>query len=125
MMSLCCKERIKIAKEDLDQLIRSTDQDVRQIINHIAMHSAGTAIDKDSNEKTGQKHKDIRLGIWDVARKIFSAEEHKNMSIHDKSDLFFHDYNISPLFVQENYLSVVPSAPKLVEFQFHNKINTF
>ncbi|KAH0537816.1 hypothetical protein KQX54_001256 [Cotesia glomerata] len=34
------------------------------------------------------------------------------MSIHDKSDLFFHDYNIAGLFVQENYLSVVPKVPK-------------
>jgi len=41
-------------------------------------------------------------------RKVFSAEEHKIMNINDKCDLFFYDYNISPLFVQENYLSVVP-----------------
>lgn len=34
------------------------------------------------------------------------------MSIHDKSDLFFHDYSIGPLFVQQNYLSVAPNVPK-------------
>ena len=28
------------------------------------------------------------LGPWDVVKKVFNAEEHKNMSIHDKSDLF-------------------------------------
>lgn len=41
-------------------------------------------------------------------RKVFSAEEHKSMNITDKCDLFFYDYNISPLFVQENYLAAVP-----------------
>lgn len=47
-------------------------------------------------------------GPWDVLRKVFSKEDHKNMTIHDKCDLFFYDYNIAPLFVQENYLSVKP-----------------
>lgn len=28
----------------------------------------------------------------------------------DKSDLFFQDYSMGPLFTQENYLSVVPNA---------------
>jgi replication factor C subunit 1 len=34
------------------------------------------------------------------------------MTLSDKSDLFFHDYSIGPLFVQENYLSVMPNAAK-------------
>lgn len=51
-------------------------------------------------------------GPWDVIRKVFSEEEHKKMSIHDKSDLFFYDYSLGPLFVQQNYLKVVPHCPK-------------
>ena len=34
------------------------------------------------------------------------------MTLRDKSDLFFHDYNIAPLFVQENYLSVTPTRAR-------------
>lgn len=34
------------------------------------------------------------------------------MTFNDKCDLFFNDYNISPLFVQENYLHVKPSCDK-------------
>jgi len=30
------------------------------------------------------------------------------MTLNDKSDLFFHDYSIGPLFVQENYIHVTP-----------------
>ncbi len=48
-------------------------------------------------------------GPFDVCRKVFiGGEETNNMSIHDKSDLFFHDYSFGPLFVQENYASVNP-----------------
>jgi replication factor C subunit 1 len=35
------------------------------------------------------------------------------MSFNDKSDLFFYDYSIAPLFVQENYLKVKPKGDKV------------
>lgn len=44
--------------------------------------------------------------------KVFSAEEHRTMSLHDKTGLFFQDYSFGPLFVQENYLLVRPQAAK-------------
>lgn len=34
------------------------------------------------------------------------------MTFNDKSDLFFNDYNMAPLFVQENYLRVKPNCDK-------------
>ncbi len=34
------------------------------------------------------------------------------MSVIDKSDLFFNDYNLMPLFTQENYLLVEPHAAR-------------
>lgn len=50
-------------------------------------------------------------GPFDVCRKVFaSGEETAHMSLIDKSDLFFHDYSLAPLFVQENYLHVRPAA---------------
>ena len=48
-----------------------------------------------------------------MCRKVFAGgEETAGMTIHDKSDLFFHDYSIAPLFVQENYASVSPFAAR-------------
>ncbi|CAG5106454.1 Similar to RFC1: Replication factor C subunit 1 (Homo sapiens) [Cotesia congregata] len=114
MKSLCCKENISISTENLDRLIQSTNFDIRQVINHLAMLK-GEPVEKKEGRISGDINKDLKLGPWDVVRKVFSAEEHKNMSIHDKSDLFFHDYNIAGLFVQENYLSVVPKVPKVAK----------
>ncbi|XP_078032825.1 germ line transcription factor 1 isoform X2 [Augochlora pura] len=110
MKSICFKENINISGEDLDRLIESTNHDIRQVINHLSLFVGKTG----TQEKTEKKHinKDLRLGPWDVVKKVFSAEEHKHMSIHDKSNLFFHDYNIAALFVQENYLMVAPDGPK-------------
>lgn len=115
MKSLCHKENINVTTEQIDQLIQSTNQDVRQVINQLAMLGASSNCkvkEEGEDSKYKQADKDLRLGPWDVIRKVFSVEEHKNMSIHDKSNLFFHDYNIAGLFVQENYLSVTPNRPK-------------
>lgn len=117
MMSLCFKENIKIDPNELNLIIQSTNQDIRQVINHIAVLSTNSKLvnnEKPSNDK--MKCKNLKLGPWEVVRKVFSAEEHKTMSIHDKSDLFFHDYSIAPLFVEENYLIVTPSGPKNLLF---------
>ncbi|XP_015119781.1 replication factor C subunit 1 [Diachasma alloeum] len=113
MKSLCCKENIKISNEDLNRLIEATNQDIRQVINHLAMLIGDTdsIIKENQSDKSSKLNKDLKLGPWEVVRKVFNAEDHKSMTIHDKSDLFFHDYNIAGLFVQENYLSVIPKAP--------------
>ncbi|XP_011497234.1 PREDICTED: replication factor C subunit 1 [Ceratosolen solmsi marchali] len=117
MMSLCFKESIKVKPEELTLIIQSTNQDIRQVINHIAILSVNTQIVNENTEKT--KYKNLKLGPWDIVRKTFSSEEHKIMSIHDKSDLFFHDYNIAALFVEENYLIVTPNGSKK---QLHEKL---
>jgi replication factor C subunit 1 len=65
--------------------------------------------DSDSNPVYNPR-KDLRLGPWDVIRKVFSSHEHSGMSVNDKASLFFQDYSMGPLFVQENYLRSIPTA---------------
>lgn len=112
MMSVCFKEGLKIPPDALTDVITCANQDIRQVLNNLSMWYVNTKnlSPEDIKTEAQKSKKEFKLGPWDVLRKVFSAEEHKKMSIHDKSDLFFYDYNISPLFVQENYLNVVPAA---------------
>lgn len=103
MRSICFKEKFNVDAQVLADVISCANQDIRLIINHLCMMAA-----EKSNMAASRKF--IKLGPWDVLRKVFSEEEHKTMSIHDKCDLFFYDYSIAPLFVQENYLNVVPHS---------------
>jgi len=110
IMSICFKEKVKISPAKVEEIIAATNNDIRQSINHIALLSAK----EDTSAKSGQQvaSKDLKLGPWEVVRKVFTADEHKHMSLADKSDLFFHDYSLAPLFVQQNYLQVSPQGNK-------------
>nr|CAD7453506.1 unnamed protein product [Timema tahoe] len=114
MMTICYKEGVGVTADILNDIITASNQDIRQVLHHLSVFSALNK--KLSGEQTkvdaknGQKI--LKLGPWDVLRKVFSAEEHKKMSLQDRSDLFFQDYNIGPLFVQDNYLNVKPHAAK-------------
>lgn len=111
MLSICFKEKFKLTSSAIDEIISATNNDIRQTINHLTLMSVNNSITiSQTNQATAKK--DMKLGPWDVVRKVFSAEEHKTMSFADKADLFFNDYSMGPLFVQQNYLSVAPKVPK-------------
>ncbi|KAJ9584532.1 hypothetical protein L9F63_021142, partial [Diploptera punctata] len=114
MMSICFKEGIKISPDALNDIIGNANQDIRQILHNLSMWSVNEKqLNAEQVKEDSQKaKKNIKLGPWDVLKKVFSEDAHKTMSIHDKSDLFFHDYSLGPLFVQENYLGVKPHKAK-------------
>ncbi|XP_006873294.1 PREDICTED: replication factor C subunit 1 [Chrysochloris asiatica] len=113
MMSIAFKEGLKIPPPAMNEIILGANQDIRQVLHNLSMWSAqNKALTYDQAKADSRRaKKDIKLGPFEVARKVFAAgEETAHMSLMDKSDLFFHDYSIAPLFVQENYVHVKPLA---------------
>nr|XP_057946293.1 replication factor C subunit 1 isoform X2 [Doryrhamphus excisus] len=115
MMSIAFKEGIKIPPPALNEMILASNQDIRQVIHNLSMWSAKDKVmtyDQCKSDAASAR-KDMKMGPFDVCRKVFAAgEETAKMSLIDKSDLFFHDYSLAPLFVQENYLHVRPAAAR-------------
>ncbi|XP_043099548.1 replication factor C subunit 1 isoform X2 [Puntigrus tetrazona] len=113
MMSIAFKEGLKIPPPALNEVILASNQDIRQVLHNLSMWSAKDKVMTYDQAKADANNakKDMKLGPFDVCRKVFSSgEETAHMSLIDKSDLFFHDYSLAPLFVQENYLHVRPAA---------------
>lgn len=86
-----------------------------QVLHHLSMVKASgmeTKMDaaQAKHEASVAKKTSIKIGPWDVCKSVFSEAEHRTMSLYDKSDLYFHDYNLAGLFVQENYLASKPAA---------------
>uniref|UniRef100_A0A8C8RXB8 Replication factor C subunit 1 n=1 Tax=Pelusios castaneus TaxID=367368 RepID=A0A8C8RXB8_9SAUR len=113
MMSIAYKEGLKIPPPAMNEIILAANQDIRQVLNNLSMWcTKNKSLTYDEAKMDASKaKKDIKLGPFDVVRKVFAAgEETAHMSLIDKSDLFFHDYSLAPLFVQENYVHVKPAA---------------
>ena len=118
MMSVCFKEKIQIKPEALSELIVGCDHDVRQVLHHLSMVKAAGGRAEGGKMEASQAKKEaemgkktsVKIGPWDVCKKVFNKEDHKMMSFFDKSDLYFYDYNLAGLFVQENYLQAKPAA---------------
>lgn len=109
IMSILFKEKVKIPPKTIEEIVIATNNDVRQSLNSISLIAANTDLVGVRNDNG---RKDLKLGPWEVVRKVFSAELHKDMSLGDKAELFFYDYSMSPLFVQQTYLTVAPKVPK-------------
>ncbi|XP_059674076.1 replication factor C subunit 1 isoform X2 [Gavia stellata] len=113
MMSIAFKEGLKIPPPAMQEIILAANQDIRQVLHNLNMWCAkDKSLTYDEAKTDGSRaKKDIKLGPFDVVRKVFATgEEASRMSLIDKSDLFFHDYSLAPLFVQENYVHVKPAA---------------
>ena len=111
MMSICFKEGVKLKPEALDEIATGANKDIRQVLHHLSMLSSKEKSLSTEQAKldAAKSKKDFKMGPWDVVKKVFSIEEHQNMSMMDKTGLFFQDYSLGPLFVQENYLQVLHS----------------
>lgn len=115
MMTICFKENIKLAPSVVEEVIAATNNDIRQTLNHLTLLSATkslTCAEGAANKVESTAKKDMKLGPWDVVRLVFSKEEQTTMTLQDKANLFFNDYSLGPLFVQQNYLSVAPDVTK-------------
>ncbi|NXW58292.1 RFC1 factor, partial [Eurystomus gularis] len=113
MMSIAFKEGLKIPPPAMQEIILAANQDIRQVLHNLNMWCAkDKSLTYDAAKADANRaKKDVRLGPFDVVRKVFATgEEASRMSLIDKSDLFFHDYSLAPLFVQENYVHVKPAA---------------
>ncbi|XP_068736533.1 replication factor C subunit 1-like [Montipora capricornis] len=110
MMSIAFKEGLKIPPQAMEQIILGANQDVRQVLHNMCMWTAKEkSLNYDQAKADAAKaQKDIKMGPFDAVRKLLSGAESSKMNCNDKSDLFFCDYSMMPLFVQENYLMVEP-----------------
>ena len=52
-------------------------------------------------------------GPFDVVRMVFCPRDgERELTLNEKSDLFFHDYSMASLFVQENYVRAKPNSTR-------------
>lgn len=91
--NIAANENLNIDPSTMDQLIESTNRDIRQVVNFLSLF-------KQTNAKQNFTIKTTRLNPFEATKKAFTT----GSSMNDRTDCFFSDYNIIPLFIFENYL---------------------
>ena len=110
LMGICRREGINIEENALEQLVSSTQSDIRQILNILQMYKLGSsAMNFDQSKELAQStKKNIDLGPFDLAGKLLSGSAFRGMTMEDKLQIYFSDYQLMPPFLQENYVRMKP-----------------
>ncbi|CAH8431550.1 unnamed protein product [Schistosoma turkestanicum] len=111
VLSIACKENVNLPADILTNIIASSNQDIRQVINNVQMWCSSGLIDTEGLKMDALgARKDLHLNAFDVIRKVFapdiSGSQGSVATFNESLDLFFQDYSLIPLFVEENYLNV-------------------
>ena len=103
----------------VEQIVDGADCDIRQVINQLE----GDSFDWKSTIKAFEKKdKSTMLNPFEACRAIIAPPA--GMSLNDRLDLFFVDYDLIPLLVQQNYpkcfqageIRQMPKSASLISF---------
>lgn len=111
ILSICAKESVKVDNNLISEIIEMSNHDIRQVIHYFSVFAT-----KNKNLNDVKNHKiikDVTLGPFEAVKRMFtSSPEYDQMTFNDKSNLFFNDYQLMPLFAWENYIISKPSKAK-------------
>lgn len=124
-MKVAKNENIGIDKETCANLIESSGQDIRQVINILQMwtQQAATASQADSKKFLAATRKDEKVMInnFEAAYRLLNNGavplESKYPRFQQKLDLFFIDHDWVPLLVQESYLNSMGQRQELEDIE--------
>ena len=125
LTAIAAAEGLDVDVNAMRKLIEATQADIRQTINYLQMHSkTHRRLQFDTVQAAMDKGggKDFDTGVFDVVPQLFRDPGRKAGWVEERSDLFFVDSSLVPLFVQEAYLKCRPrvdpgQAPRQAEAQ--------
>ncbi|KAF9115055.1 AP-3 complex subunit delta [Mortierella sp. AM989] len=111
LMSILHREGRKIPANVLDKLVSGSQSDIRQVLNMLSTWSLtkqemnydeGAALSKASE-------KYVALNPFKIAEQLLVETNYRALSVADKFDMYFNDYQLAPLMIQENYVRMDPT----------------
>ncbi|SCV03207.1 LAMI_0H06304g1_1 [Lachancea mirantina] len=117
LMTIAVREKFKLDPNVVDRLVQATRGDIRQMINLFSTISTTTKhIGHDNAQEIARAwEKNIALKPFDITHKLFDGRHYSEIGarqfpLYKKMELYFDDFDFTPLMVQENYLSTKPSV---------------
>lgn len=124
-MEIAKHHGIPVEPNAAEMLSESCGNDVRMIINQLQAMAQSERCKQDGgitytgakDKMSGCKDVQVMLGPFDACKKLLISSEGSRMSMMDRCDMFFLDYSLVPLLVQENYLKSVEKKNEQVLMQ--------
>ncbi|TPX45812.1 hypothetical protein SeLEV6574_g03630 [Synchytrium endobioticum] len=108
LQAIATHEGLQVKENVLRSLMESTNGDIRQILNIMESWKLGSnTMTYDDSKSLSEKN--FVLGPWQVMDKYFIGAQFRGLSVSEKIELYYNDFDILPLFVQENYLRMDPA----------------
>jgi replication factor C subunit 1 len=128
MLRIAEMEGLDVAPNAMEALVEQTGNDIRQVLNSLQMWRQEVKVKgdgrvavsyNDMKNRMGTVSKDasLRLNPFDCAGNILCPRQ---ASLNDRINMFFVDYDLMPLLIQQNYLSSVANCnrdPKFVNLR--------
>ncbi|KAJ2452976.1 DNA replication factor C complex subunit Rfc1 [Coemansia sp. RSA 2336] len=110
--TIAFREGLKVDQNAIGQMVQSTHNDIRQIINLMSSYalSKPTMTYLESKAFSKVNKKEVSVSPFDAAQKLLNCSENMGMSFSEKLDLYYTDFSIMPLFMQENYIDMMPNG---------------
>ncbi|CAG8753548.1 8816_t:CDS:10, partial [Gigaspora rosea] len=113
IMTIASREDLKFSQPNIaDEIITGANADIRQILNRLSSwklsndsinYNEGKALNKASE-------KNVILDPFDITSRLFGTSIWNNRAgnVNDKLELYYHESDILPLMIHENYLKIKP-----------------
>ena len=112
-------EGLRLSQSELIEIAESVSCDIRQVLNHLQLIKTSGA------KLTGKGQKDESMDPFQVVKGLFTSSVARTWDHAKRNELFFMDYDLIPLLVQQNYAKcvdkitdprVLPALKKANEF---------
>ncbi|OAD03233.1 hypothetical protein MUCCIDRAFT_110087 [Mucor lusitanicus CBS 277.49] len=110
ILTIAYKEGLQLQPNAVDELVDSTQNDIRQVINILSTYRLKEAgMDYDQAKKVGKANQKYSiLGLFDIPGELLTSGGWRSKTLAEKYEIYFHDYALSSLMIQENYLKSTP-----------------
>ena len=98
-------EKMNVPMNVLLEVAESSGCDMRQIINELQLMHSGNG--KISGTQKSAPQKDLSMGPFEVVKGLFTSSVARTWDYAKRNEMFYVDYDLLPLLVQQNYLKCV------------------
>ena len=113
---ICMKEGLQLQSSTIQMIIESTSGDMRQILNQlqilISLKDKSTS-SFDSIVKSFSKDQLLGVSAFEAGKSLLTKSN--SFSLQQRYDLFFCDYELTPLVIQQNYINCIKSNNQPLE----------